>query len=168
MPHDDPAVGKIITAEWGQTLSTFDTFIPALTADTTDPNLGASGEIVGAFHRTGHMIIGWIRWFFSGAGVDPGSGPYRLSVPFDADTSIMETTTGSSAASFAVAFGRIHDKSTGANTTSVTCQFNTANSMRLHVPGQNAVVTDSSPFIWASGDRGIVQFQYIADGSLLP
>lgn len=168
MAHDDPVAGKIITGEWGQELDIFGTYIPDLTASTTNPNLGADGEIVGAWHRNGHMITAWARWLFSGTGLDPGSGAFGLSVPFAADSSIMETTSGSSAVTFAVAFGRIHDNSTGTNTTTVTGQFFSANAIRLHFSGANTTVTNSSPFTWDEGDRGIVLFQYIADGTLLP
>lgn len=143
-------------------LSYADTYVPALTATTTDPNLGADGTAVGAYHRNGLFVTGWAQFLFSGSGLDAGSGPYIISLPLDADVSIMQATEAAGAASI-LGGGFIRDDSTNLQSELVQVQLITANVVRLRRHNATTAVTSSDPFTWAEGDRISINFSYLAD-----
>lgn len=60
------------------------TWTPALTATTTNPNIGTAGffETSGVYSQTGNIVTGWCRIAAgSGAAVNAGSGTYEISLP---------------------------------------------------------------------------------------
>lgn len=60
------------------------TWIPAFTADTTNPTLGTGGFTEGKFLRLWpKMLIGHLRVFMGTAGFAGGSGNYHFSIPFN-------------------------------------------------------------------------------------
>jgi hypothetical protein len=59
-------------------------WIPALTATTTNPSLGSSGNFAfGTYLPRGKHITGYGRIGFGTTGVSAGSGVYRVSVPIE-------------------------------------------------------------------------------------
>jgi hypothetical protein len=167
MPHDDPYAGKTIDADWAYYTSVSTAYAAALTATTTNPNLGADGTSVGSYHRNGHSIIGFAQFFFSGAGLSAGSGAYQISLPFNADTSIMvaSTTVGAGAQ---IGTGFLRDSDTSANHTIVNVQLASASVVRLIRSASNAAITNAFPPIaWATGDRISINFSYVADPAAL-
>lgn len=83
--------GEIPAAE---TLGELDIYTPALTATTTNPNLGADGEATGRWHRIGpNVIVGGARFILEGTGVSTGSGVWQMSLPLPADLSILSAAT---------------------------------------------------------------------------
>jgi hypothetical protein len=60
------------------------TWVPALTATTTNPNIGTAGffETSGVYSQNGNIVTGWCRIAAgSGAAVNAGSGTYEISLP---------------------------------------------------------------------------------------
>lgn len=165
MAHDDPTAGKIITAEWSIRNSVFGTYTPALTASIVNPNLGTTGTAVGRWHRTGHLITGWAEFDFAGTGVLAGSGSYQINLPFPFDASFNPTGTTQGPI---VGIGRLRDESTAANRQNVAVSIFAAPDIVLMRQAGSTFVTDSDPFIWATGDRININFSYVADGASLP
>lgn len=167
MPHDELSVGQIPSADRLQRLDTQGTYTPTLTATTTNPNLGADGEITGFWHRNGHRISGRVFFLFSGAGLSAGSGIFEISLPFDADLSI-EIASGSVGVASQIGTGFLRDNSTSANSSAVFPRLFSANTFLMNRPTSNAAVTEALPVPWAEGDRGSIQFAYLADPAGLP
>ena len=57
-------------------------YVPVLTASVTNPNIGSTGTIVGAYQRLTERTIAYrIVITASGVGVTPGSGNYQITIP---------------------------------------------------------------------------------------
>lgn len=148
-------------------LSYATTYTPTLTVDSgTDPDLGADGTATGAYHRNGLLITGWAQFVFSGTGLSAGSGTYQVSLPFDADTSIIVAGPGASNG-FTIGAAAYNDSSTAGNRTVGTVGLRDTAAARLYIVGGTAV-SDSTPFTWAEGDGIAITFAYLADPADLP
>lgn len=169
MAHDDPFAGKTVHADWAFYLDTSGTYTPTLTATTTDPNLGDTGTATGAWHRNGHLITGWAIFEFGGTGVDAGSGTYLISLPFDADGSILETSSGN-ATGFGSPIGvaTSRDSSTTSNSSTGIVVLEGAGACWVQETDSAGRFGSANPFIWADGDRLLVNFAYLADSAGLP
>lgn len=173
MAHDDPFAGKTTHADWGYGLDRSGIYTPEIIGTTTNPNLGADGEAVGSWHRSGHLITGWMRFLFSGTGLDAGSGRYSYTLPFPADASIMSAsgdTFQDFGAGFLVGVGYIRDESSLSSSRTFVAQLADAGS-----PSRVKLLLDQSSFeigsgsgFAAEGDRHAVSFAYIADPTGLP
>lgn len=132
------------------------TYTPTLTAATTNPNLGSTGSIVGSWHRAGNKVDAWIRIHFDGTGVDAGAGIYEISLPFAADTSILNAST-IAANGDCVGEAALNDVSAGVTAHGI-CQLRDPARIGI-VTGQTASggnqVNSTSPWgaAWATGDR---------------
>jgi hypothetical protein len=136
------------------------TYTPALTATTTNPNLGADGTAAGLWARIGPNVIqGEARFLFSGAGVSAGSGAFEISLPAPADLSLHATSTTPSGASI-VGSGYITDADTAANASSTMPYLIAASRVRISRQGSLSGVAATLPFTWATGDRISIQFSY--------
>jgi hypothetical protein len=84
-------------------------YTPALTANTTNPNLGSTGTATGYYVRTGDLVLAVFNFNFAGAGISSGSGTYTISLP------VTPYAVGSSPSSQGLGQGlvRVHD-ATGA------------------------------------------------------
>lgn len=166
MAHDDPYAGKHVDADWAYYTSVSNAYAAALTATTTNPNLGADGTSVGSYHRSGHLITGFAQFFFSGAGLSAGSGAYEIALPFNADTSVLVASTLVGAGA-QIGAGFLRDSDTSANHEIVNVQLASASAVRLIRSGSNGAVTNATPIAWATGDRIVINFSYVADPSVL-
>lgn len=63
-----------------------DTYTPTLTASGGTPAIGADGFLTGWWYRTGRLVTVWIDISLSGAGVSLAGTSWRVSLPFDVDT----------------------------------------------------------------------------------
>lgn len=169
MSHDDPFAGKTVNADWAYYLDTPGTYTPELFASSTDPNLGADGSISGHWHRNGHLITAWIYILFSGTGLSPGSGIYEITLPFDADTSIM-TATSSFGRSSTLGSANLRDNSSVSGSTIGSTMLSDVDRFRIgnEAGGTNRNVADDEPFTWAEGDSISAMCIYMADPSDLP
>ena len=59
-------------------------YTPSLTASTTNPNIGSTGNIGGRYIQIGKTVIGQAKVVFGGTGVSAGSGVYYISLPVTA------------------------------------------------------------------------------------
>jgi hypothetical protein len=168
VPHEAPSALEVLTADYLATLDDQGTYVPALTAQTTNPTLGTGGVATGVWQRNGHLITGWAFIRFGTSGTNAGSGAYFVSLPFPADTSTMLTSTGT--LSTAMGTGYLRDNS--AETTGdrqVISALRTADTVHLLVlDGTNIFVTNSGPFAWTVSDAISIQFSYLADPAGLP
>lgn len=164
----DPFAGQTVDADWGYYLDAPGTYTPALTATTTNPNLGADGSISGWYHRSGLWIAGSVLIHFSGSGLSGGSGTYEISLPLDADTSIMTANTVSGGGDV-LGGGFIRDNNATGNSAIVQAQLRSASLVRLKLTGGITSVTSSNPFpSWEADDRISFAFGFIADPAGLP
>jgi hypothetical protein len=143
------------------------TYTPTLTASTTNPTLGSGSSAVGWWQRIGNLIIGGATIRFGTSGAAAGSGNYIVSLPFDADTTFMQT--GGLGISSAIGDALVRDNS-AVNTGSrqATCYLGTVGDVLLALAnGTNQVVTDAVPFTWAASDGISINFVYKADPAAL-
>lgn len=167
MSHDPVRAFAPLAAGMVAALDVSGLWTPELTATTTNPNLGADGSATGGWHVTGHLVTCWGRFVFAGSGISPGSGAYRISVPFAPDLSLIDQS-GTTGDGTQVGFGRLRDNSAGANSQSVVVQFVTGGVLALLQHATNNTVSNSSPFTPADGDRISFQATYPIDPSELP
>lgn len=64
------------------------TYIPVLTALTTNPNLGTTGQITGFHYTILDIVVSWGFFRFGGAGINSGESTYLVTIPFVADNSL--------------------------------------------------------------------------------
>src|SRR5260370_37137024 len=62
------------------------TYVPILTAVTTNPVLGSTGTITGFYYRLFDQIYTWGEFKFNGTGSNKGAGTYIITLPFKAKT----------------------------------------------------------------------------------
>jgi hypothetical protein len=130
----------VLTDQIGASAST-----PALTATTTNPNLGASGSIQGEWTIfNGKYCVYRGTFLFSGSGVSGGSGQYLISLPFTAGAS---GSTGVSA----VGSFLCRDTSVPQLYGGICYIAANANTMSF-VSSASGLVTNTSPFTWAVTD----------------
>lgn len=122
-------------------------FVPQLTATTTNPTLGTGATQTGHYRRFGDWVDGFALFIF-GTGATAGSGEYRVSLPI-ASNAPQHTPLGgvwifdNSATSFLVA----------------ACSTITSNSGRIIVEAGSAV-TNALPWTWAVTDHILYRFAY--------
>lgn len=128
------------------------TYTPALTASTSNPNLGTTGSITGRYIQVGKTVTGEARLSFGGSSISAGSGAYSVSIPVTASSS--NRIVGSW-------FGQ--DQSTGARQTGIAF---TATVTTLQFPYTAAsgfpLIGNGTPWTWADSDLLWVQFTYEA------
>lgn len=136
------------------------TYTPALTADTTNPNLGANGEAVGWWVRVGpNTIRGGARFAITGTGESMGSGNLAISLPLAADTSILETS-GSLTTATKIGDGVVRSATSG-TVTLVAALLNSSTTVRMYRTGNSSPITNASPFDGTFPARLWVDFCYV-------
>jgi hypothetical protein len=128
------------------------TYVPVLTASTTNPTLGTGTGLVqtGSYVTAGKLVVGWAKIAFGTTGANRGSGLYLVSLPVAIETgafvaSSLETVDSTTANFY------------GALT------FGTATTCYLTLNHDDALVADTVPFTWgAAGDSIWYGFAYKA------
>lgn len=145
--------GNLSTAI-SNTLGTWTDYTPTWTAGTTNPTLG-NGTIAGRYCQIGKIV--WVEIILSiGSTTTVGSGQYRFSVPVTKATVLGNYQALGSGyaedASAAYAYTLFVGDSAGAN-----------NYVQMRFTGSiYGEVTNSTPFVPASGDRYTISFTYKA------
>lgn len=155
------ASGSILTSDHFASAQ----YTPALTAATTNPDLGASGEANGQWVRIGDLIVGWAQFLFSGSGVDNGEGTYFISLPVPAASSMA--ASGSQGAGSVLGSAVVRFGSTDPSGGGITAQLTSGgtNMVLSQVVGElGRLVAHHRPAEWSDGDRITVQFCYLAEG----
>lgn len=143
------------------------TYTPTLTSTGTTPNLGANGVIEGGWYRVGFGIWFWVRWLYSGAGIDGGSGQHIISTPFDADPA-FNAITSSFAQATQVGSAFLFDDDTSANRQGAWPYLRTTTHIGVRINNATSGLAEGFPFSWDEGDAVTLSGSYIADPGGLP
>lgn len=134
---DVDAAAAIVPTKFSQVL--WATYVPALTAVTTNPTLGTGSTALGRYVRQANrLIVAHIRLIFGTGGVGAGSGQYIVSLPVNTN-------------SFTHGSGYLLDSSANALFLIVAYQ-NSASTVSM-IAETVSKVSDSSPFVWAASDE---------------
>lgn len=147
------SAGQILTAAtMNQIGAAWETWTPALTASTTNPNLGTTGTATGRYARIQKIVIGQAQFVFGGAGIAAGVGFYYCSIPITAQS-----------ASWTVGNMIAIDVSTFATTSNTAALDTTARLIGYGTGGAGlAASIQAGTYPWAAGDIIRVNFCYEA------
>lgn len=136
-------------------------FTPDLTATTTNPNLG-NGSIVGRYRQTVDVVEAWIWLQFGGTGETSGDGVYELSLPVDADTTLL-VASASAGEGQNVGGGNCRNVSTPGDSQQLAAFLASASTVRMMAVDSNTV-QNSQPFgePWGEDDSLSLHLVYIA------
>lgn len=134
--------------------NTYSTYVPALTAVTTNPTLGTGSTQDGRYFQDGKHVVVDAAIGFGTSGVAAGSGAYRFSLP-------VAQRTPTSFEGFLVGQGYLFDNSTGAVRAVMATRI-TSTTVQLFVADGSAAVTNAVPWTWAASDVLIMHFDYEA------
>ena len=77
--------GQVLTAATLNTIGAeWETWTPALTGSTTNPNLGSTGTSTGRYAQINKIVIGNANFTFNGVGITSGVGIFLCSLPITA------------------------------------------------------------------------------------
>lgn len=141
--------GQVLTAATLNTIgAVWETYTPALTASTTNPNLGTTGSAAGRYARVNKIVIGNASFTFNGAGINAGLGFYFCSLPITAQNS-----------GAAVGVSNAIDVSTFASIQNALILDTTTRVLGIGTGGGAlAGSIQNSTFVWAAGD--IIRFTF--------
>lgn len=125
-------------------------YTPTLTALTTPPALGTGGSVTGKYWREGGMARVAIRVVWGTAGVSPGAGEYRLTLPIAASGSLTASTGLGNGHPIGTATMR--NAATAGSSTGGFAQLATSTSILILAPGGGSVGA-ANPWAWAVNDR---------------
>jgi hypothetical protein len=134
------------------------TYIPVLTASTTNPVLG-NGSITGRYITIGAMVMGEIRIIAGTSGFSRGLGVYRVSLPLNGVIENYQPV------------GQVVMRDEGPGVTYFgTAIFNSniTDRVELYIHSQVATfdegvsVTESTPFLFSANDKILIQITYEA------
>lgn len=153
-----PAAGGILTAAALYEAPT--TYVPALTAATTNPTLGTGSTQAGFYYRLGDWIIGEARIRFGSSGAAAGTGLYAISLPITANATFHDIGGGTGIAS-PIGSGALRDNSSLSASRPCVPYLQTATSARLLT--SNGSVDEVTPWgvAWANSDALNIQFMYL-------
>jgi hypothetical protein len=136
------------------TTSPLQTYVPQLTAFTTNPSLGVGGTIVGYYYEIFDQIYTWGSFRFGTSGISIGTGTYMVSLPFPAQTIVGVNTAMGSAP--CVGVGLVHDEDTSSGRLPVTAHLRTTSQMAFAFKNDSGFafrdVRDAGPIVWAIND----------------
>jgi hypothetical protein len=140
------------------------TYTPVLTADTTNPTLGAGSVQSGWWKRIDELIVGNAVIRFGTSGTAAGSGTYSVSLPFAANTT-FETASGGWGTGSVLGNGGVRDNSAVTlGSRGIHAQLATTTTVILFIAdGTNLAVTNAVPFTWTVSDAISINFRYQAD-----
>lgn len=130
-------------------LATWAAYTPALTADTTDPTLGAGSTIAGRWTQIGKHVTGFGRIVWK-TGLTVGVGQYRISLP----------VTGVAMGNAPAGSGFIYDDSAGL-TYVFGMNMESSTYCKLFVHGVDRA-GPTVPIAWANNDQINFAFNYEA------
>jgi hypothetical protein len=139
-------------------------FVPQLTAQTTNPTLGTGAILEGLYIRVFDNIFAWGRIGF-GTGMTPGSGAYSLTLPVAAAPGMEVSSDSGRGSSIGIAHCRNNDSLNESQTATIQLEETTKvffvdeHGLTLH-----SVWADDSPFAvgWEDGDFICFHLKYKA------
>lgn len=134
------------------------TYVPTLTAATTNPTLGTGSTQAGFYYRLGDWIIGEARIRFGSSGAAAGTGLYAISLPVAANATFHNIGGGTGIAS-PIGSGALRDNSIPSASRPCVPYLQTATTARMLTGNGN--VDDAVPWIWAINDALNIQFMYL-------
>ena len=148
-----PNVGDPILASQFGFLGSWTSYVPVLTASTTNPTMGTASSTTGSFYtKIGPTVAGKMWLTFGTSGFVAGSGTYTISLP---SASLLPG---------GAYIGKGYLKCAGVFThfylylaTATTCQlayFSTA------VGGTRTAATNAAPGVWTNNDEIQAEFCY--------
>jgi hypothetical protein len=142
------SVGAVLTAAQMNGIGEFTNYTPVLTATTTNPTLGTGSSQNGSYARIQNLIIARFFIRFGTAGVNAGSGNYKVSLPVTAaeTNSFFENTVGQTAFYDNSAFASFYANVWINDTSNITLTFQNA------FNGALANLTAAAPVIPAASD----------------
>jgi hypothetical protein len=132
--------------------TTYTNYVPALTADTTNPTLGTASTATGEYLRIGDKVHVQLFIQFGTSGAAAGNGIYFVSVPVNIASTV--------AAAVAVGSGAIRDDSAGSWRPVSALRFS-ATTVQM-VSDASARVAFDSPWTWAASDWMTLDLSYEA------
>lgn len=147
-------------------------YTPVLSAQTTPPNTGTTGTLLGEYQDLQGMIQGHFLITFGGTGITSGSGEYGISLPAVADNVFHTVGTafnGAAGPNSVVGEGFVYDSSAAATSGHVALDLVTVGGvsyLRMLTPAHTVpaktsrLFTNSMPFAMADQDRFIGNFCY--------
>jgi hypothetical protein len=136
------------------------TYTPTLTASGGTPAIGADGFLTGWYHRVGRLVTVWIDINLAGSGVSIVGTTWRVSLPFDADTS-FHTTGVLDAASDQIGVARTRS-GTAAQSTNFGVLLSAVAELIFYGPGTNTSM-GSADFTTSARIKAVVH--YLADAA---
>lgn len=135
-------------------------YVPVITANVANPNLGSTGHAVGQFQRLpGRVIVGEFEFLFNGAGIDNGSGFYGVSLPVPAAAPLA---TGGSMTTI-IGEGLARDNPAGFYPVLLELDA-LATQINMRRTTDWSLITDVAPFVPAAADNFVGSFRYRAAG----
>ena len=137
-------------------------FVPQLTASTTDPTFGTGAILEGLYVRVFDVIFAWGRIGF-GTGMTPGDGNYSLTLPVAAAPGMEVSSDSGRGSSIGVAQCRDNNSLNASQTATIQLEETTKvffvdeHGLTLH-----SVWADDQPFVWQDGDFICFHLKYKA------
>ena len=129
----------------------WETWVPTLTASTTNPTLGTGSTAAGRYGRIQKTVFGNCRIFFGTSGTNAGVGFYFVSLPVTAQASGVPAGQG-----------WIYDSSTGL-VRHVAVALDSTTRVALYLENAtNYSVGAGNPWAWAASDQIQFYFEYEA------
>jgi hypothetical protein len=123
-------------------------YTPVWTADVTNPTLGAGGVVEGKLFRIfPRMSFVFFRIIMGGAGFNPGSGFYQISMPVNVATEFFNIND-----STAVGKAYLHDSSTIATCNAFVTMFTVGGNKLFLKKNDGDAWRSSTPITLAQGD----------------
>lgn len=160
------AAGQRLTAKALNDLATTGTWTPELTATTTNPTLGTGAVQDGLWHRNGQLVVARALVQFGTSGADAGSGEYRISLPFDVDTSVH--TVGAVILDAIPGNGALRGAGSSATwRTGLNITLADASTVRMLID-ETGLVSSGTPWVWTNELAIMIDVSYLADPNDLP
>ncbi|HET7689343.1 MAG TPA: hypothetical protein VFK41_03125 [Nocardioidaceae bacterium] len=134
----------------------YSTYVPELTAATTNPTLGTASIAEGRYVQDGDHVFGDLIIKFGTSGVAAGSGNYRVSLPVAARESAAGNYLG-----YARGSGFIYDDSASAYRGVIVTRISDTLADILVIDGSTKI-NNASPWTWAANDALVLHFDYEA------
>lgn len=127
------------------------TYVPSLTASTTNPVLGTGNTLVGLYYLIFDQVFTWGEFRF-GTGASVGSGIYAISLPFRAQTTVGQGPssgfTSPPSVGNAIAFDESSDAGRQPMLTTLRNLDQLAFSVRMGTGGISRGASHNIPFAW--------------------
>ena len=144
------------------TLSTVESYTPALTATVTNPTLGSSPVQDGRYAQHGKLIVGNAR-IVLGSSSSAGSGSYRVSLPVAASSNLAATGLIGAGSTVGTWIARDFSGSTAASGVIQLVTSTTVLMFRTDLNTSLSQVTDTAPWAWGDSDYLQIGFHYVTN-----